>query len=198
MLSLTSALSTFQPVPVSKLIRIIGVIITAGAALIAAALGYNSFLTSFQNFLNVLLFVFIPWSAVNLFDYYFVRKGEYNIQAFFDRHGEYRGFRIIPVLVYVVGLGAELLFINQTFYVGPVVSALGGVDISWIVGFIVPFALYWAVARLWPQLAGVNVALGTHGALDVSTETDFLLRGSPAKPAAGTVSDTAAAEAPTE
>jgi NCS1 family nucleobase:cation symporter-1 len=174
MLSITSALSTFHRIPVSKLIRIIGVVLTAGAALIAAALGYNSFLASFQNFLNVLLFVFIPWSAVNLFDYYFVRKGQYNVQAFFDRDGEYRGFRVIPVVVYIVGLGAELLFINQTFYVGPLVSALGGVDISWIVGFIVPFGLYWVIARFWPQLAGVNVALGDHGALDVSMETDFL------------------------
>src|SRR5262249_28800595 len=79
----------------------------------------------------------------------------------------------IPVLVYIVGLGVELLFINQTFYVGPLVNALNGVDISWIVGFVVPFGLYWIIARLWPELAGVNVALGEHG-LDVSVETDFL------------------------
>jgi NCS1 family nucleobase:cation symporter-1 len=184
MLSLTSAVSTFRKVPVSQLIRIAGVVITAGAALVAAALGYNSFLTSFQNFLDVLLFVFIPWSAVNLFDYYFVRKGAYNVQAFFDRNGEYRGFRVIPVLVYLVGLGVELLFINQTFYVGPLVKPLGGVDISWIVGFVVPFGLYWLIARLWPETAGVNVAI-EHGALDVSMETDFLPNGSPVAGAAG-------------
>lgn len=195
MLSLTSALSTFHRIPVSRLIRIVGVVVTAGTALVAAALGYNSFLTSFQNFLNVLLFVFIPWSAVNLYDYYFVRKGEYNVAAFFDRNGEYRGFRMIPVLVYIVGLGVELLFINQTFYVGPLVSTLNGVDISWIVGFVVPWGLYWVIARLWPTAAGVNIALGHHGALDVSMETDFLARESPS---AGPVSDSAAAEAPSE
>jgi nucleobase:cation symporter-1, NCS1 family len=194
MLSLTSAVSTFRKVPVSQLIRIAGVVITAGAALVAAALGYNSFLTSFQNFLDVLLFVFIPWSAVNLFDYYFVRKGVYNVQAFFDRKGEYRGFRVIPVLVYLVGLGVELLFINQTFYVGPLVKPLGGVDISWIVGFVVPFGLYWLIARLWPETAGVNVAI-EHGALDVSMETDFLPNGSPVAGAAGGAAAAGAAAA---
>ena len=185
MLSLASALSTFKQVPVSKLIRIAGVVVTAGAALIAAAVGYTSFLTSFENFLDVLLFVFIPWSAVNLFDYYFVKKGQYNIRGFFERDGEYRGFRVVPVVIYVIGLGVELLFINQTFYVGPLVSALGGVDISWIVGFVVPFALYYIVASYWPQLAGVNVALSEGGGLDVSLEPEFFT-GTPA----ATIGDT--------
>jgi nucleobase:cation symporter-1, NCS1 family len=194
MLSLTSALSTFHRIPVSRLIRVVGVLATAGAGLIAAALGYNSFLASFENFLDVLLFVFIPWSAVNLFDYYFVKKGKYNVQAFFDRHGEYRGFRVIPVVMYAVGLGVELLFINQTFYVGPLVSALHGVDISWIVGFVVPFGLYWVVARLWPELSGVNVAIGKRGAVDVSMETDFLR----ASPSARAIDDAATAETPTD
>lgn len=167
MLSLTSALSTFRTVSRSQVVRVVGVVLTAGAALVAAALGYNSFLASFQNFLDVLLFVFIPWSAVNLFDYYFVRKGQYNVEGFFDRNGEYKGFRTIPVVVYLIGLGVELLFINQTFYVGPLVSALGGVDISWIVGFLVPFGLYWLIARLWPRQVGVVAAPGRSSVQDL-------------------------------
>jgi NCS1 family nucleobase:cation symporter-1 len=192
MLSITSALSTFKEVPISKMVRVAGIVITAGTALIAAALGYRSFLNSFENFLYVLLFVFIPWSAVNLFDFYFVKKGAYNIRAFFDRKGEYRGFRLVPVTMYILGLGVELLFINQTFYVGPLVSALGGVDISWIVGFVVPFGLYYIVATVWPQAAGVNVVID-HGALDVSMEPDFLTN--PAVAVAG-VGDAVAGETP--
>jgi NCS1 family nucleobase:cation symporter-1 len=173
MLSLTSALSTFKQVPISKLVRVAGIVITAGAGLLAAALGYRTFLTSFENFLYVLLFVFIPWSAVNLCDYYFVRKGSYSIEGFFDPNGEYRGFRLVPVSMYLIGVGIELLFINQTFYVGPLVSALGGVDISWIVGFLVPFGLFYVVAKLWPDAAGVNLAV-EQGHLDAFVKTDFL------------------------
>ncbi len=195
MLSLTSALSTFKEVPISKMVRVAGIVITAGAGLVAAALGYKTFLNSFENFLYVLLFVFIPWSAVNLFDFYFVKKGSYNVEAFFDRHGEYRGVRVVPVTMYLVGLGVELLFINQTFYVGPLVSALGGVDISWIVGFVVPFGLYYIVATLWPDAAGVNVAVD-HGRLDVSMETDFA--GTPAVAASGGSGDSLAVDVPTD
>jgi NCS1 family nucleobase:cation symporter-1 len=173
MLSLTSALSTFKQVPISKLVRVAGIVITAGAGLLAAALGYRTFLTSFENFLYFLLFVFIPWSAVNLCDYYFVRKGSYSIEGFFDPNGEYRGFRLVPVSMYLIGVGIELLFINQTFYVGPLVSALGGVDISWIVGFLVPFGLFYVVAKLWPDAAGVNLAV-EQGHLDAFVKTDFL------------------------
>jgi len=195
MLSLASALSTFKRVPISKMVRVAGIVITAGAGLIAAALGYTSFLTSFENFLYVLLFVFIPWSAVNLFDFYFVKKGAYNVEAFFDPKGEYRGFRLVPVAMYIIGLGVELLFINQTFYVGPLVSALGGVDISWIVGFIVPFGLYYVVSTLWPEAAGVNLAV-EHGHVDVSLETDFL--GGPVGAPVGAGVDGVAVEAPTD
>ena len=194
MLSLTSALSTFKEVPISKMVRVAGIVITAGAGLIAAALGYRSFLNSFENFLYVLLFVFIPWSAVNLFDFYFVKKGSYNIRAFFDRNGEVSaGPRRYRSRCISSDWESSFLFINQTFYVGPLVSALGGVDISWIVGFVVPFGLYYIVATLWPQVAGVNVAV-EHGRLDVSVEADFLAN--PAGSVAG-VADAVAGEAPT-
>ena len=40
-----------------------------------AYLGYRSFVTNLTNFLDVLLVIFIPWSAVNLADYFLVRRG---------------------------------------------------------------------------------------------------------------------------
>jgi NCS1 family nucleobase:cation symporter-1 len=45
-------------------------------------------------------------------------------------------------------LGAELLFVNQSFYHGPLLSAVGGNDISWILGFFVPLIVYYVLARV--------------------------------------------------
>jgi nucleobase:cation symporter-1, NCS1 family len=42
---------------------------------VTACLGYRSFVTNLTNFLNVLLIILIPWSAINLADYFLVRRG---------------------------------------------------------------------------------------------------------------------------
>jgi hypothetical protein len=56
---------------------------------ILACLGYKSFFTSFENFIGVLLFFFVPWSAINLVDYYLVKRGRYDVQSFFTPDGIY-------------------------------------------------------------------------------------------------------------
>jgi nucleobase:cation symporter-1, NCS1 family len=148
MLSVVSTISTFRRVPVKQWLRILGIALMVGAALIAAIAGYTSFLNSLENFLDVLIFVFVPWSAINLADFYFVRHGHYDVDSFFTPKGIYGGWQMKPIICYVIGLGIEFPFLNQTIYVGPFAKLLGGVDISWIVGFIVPFFLYLFVARV--------------------------------------------------
>jgi NCS1 family nucleobase:cation symporter-1 len=46
---------------------------------------------------------------------------------------------------YLVAIGVEVPFMNTTFYVGPMVSHLGGGDISWILGLIVASCLYYVL-----------------------------------------------------
>ena len=47
-------------------------------------------------------------------------------------------------ICYVITLAVQVPFLDQLFYVGPLVSSLGGADISWIVGFGVASLLYLA------------------------------------------------------
>ena len=147
MLSVVSTISTFRRVPVKQWLRILGIALMVAAALISAIAGYNSFLNSLENFLDVLIFVFVPWSAINLADFYLVRRGKYDIDSFFTPNGVYGGWQWKAIICYLIGLGIEFPFLNQTFYEGPFARLLGGVDISWIVGFIVPVFLYLFVAR---------------------------------------------------
>jgi NCS1 family nucleobase:cation symporter-1 len=112
-----------------------------------AVLGYHSFLDNFVNFLDVLIFIFFPWSAINLADFYVVRHGHYEIPPFFERNGPYGLVQAPAAIAYIVGLVVELLFVNQTYYTGPLVKYINGVDISWILGFFVPFVLYCIIAR---------------------------------------------------
>ncbi|MET7923497.1 purine-cytosine permease family protein [Streptomyces sp. NPDC055059] len=123
----------------------IALIMIAGTAV--ALVGKDSFLSSFKDFLLFLLTFFTPWSAINLVDYYLISKERYDIPALSDPHGRYGAWRWDALTVYVVGLLAQLPFLATAFYTGPLVGPLGGADISWIVGLVVPAVLYWAVAR---------------------------------------------------
>ncbi|MFI8928579.1 purine-cytosine permease family protein [Streptomyces sp. NPDC053474] len=132
----------------------IGLIMVAGTAV--ALLGKDSFLTSFKDFLLFLLTFFTPWSAINLVDYYLISKERYDIPALFDPHGRYGAWRWDALAVYGVGLLAQLPFLVTHFYTGPLVDPLGGADVSWIVGLVVPAVLYWLLARRDPAGGGLT------------------------------------------
>jgi len=144
-------------------VRLIGIGIIFVIGTILACLGYKSFLTSFENFIGVLLFFFVPWSAINLVDYYLVKRGRYDVQSFFTPDGVYGRIQWWACICYVITLAVQVPFLDQLFYVGPLVSSLGGADISWIVGFGVASLLYLAGAKRFVHIqpgaaAAVSVA----------------------------------------
>jgi len=53
----------------------------------------------------------------------------------------------MPEACYVTGIVAQIPFLAQTMYTGPITGMLGGADISWIVGLVVTAALYYPLAR---------------------------------------------------
>jgi NCS1 family nucleobase:cation symporter-1 len=142
MLALASILSCFMEVRRSQLMRIVGCVLMILAGMICALVGYKDFVNNLSNFLDVLLFVFIPWSAINLADYYLIKHGDYDVRSFFTPDGEYGGFLWRGLIPYALAIAAEIPFIDQTFYTGPLVKPLGGVDISWVVGGVAGFVFY--------------------------------------------------------
>jgi nucleobase:cation symporter-1, NCS1 family len=142
MLAIESVRSSWQRVVASKTARIIGLLIVFTIATVLAEAGYKTFLTSFEDFINVLLFFFVPWSVINLIDFYIVKKGRYDVKSFFTPKGSYGGWRWVAIVPYLIALAAQVPFLDQTLYVGPLVKTLGGADISWIVGFVVAGVAY--------------------------------------------------------
>jgi len=145
--SLGSNSKYFMKASSRQAIRVGGILLVFAVGTVLALLGYSSFLTSFENFINVLLFFFVPWSAINLVDFYLVRHGHYDVQSFFTPKGRYGRIQWRPSICYLIVLGVQVPFLDQTFYTGPFVKMLGGADISWIVGFCTAALLYYVVAR---------------------------------------------------
>ncbi|HTV96976.1 MAG TPA: cytosine permease [Steroidobacteraceae bacterium] len=126
-------------------------------ALLGALLSKESFLLNYENFILLLLYVLVPWTAINLVDYYLLRHGEYDVASFFRRDGGIYG-RVNPAAVtcYVAGILVQLPFIASPLYTGPLARALGGVDLSWIVGLALTSpAYYWLAKRAQSQAAPV-------------------------------------------
>lgn len=124
-------------------------VIMAGTAMLAVAVSAN-FLTDLSDFAASLLYVVVPWSSINLIDYYFVRRGEYDLRSILSPGGIYGKFKASVILVFLTGFAAEIPFMNSSWpkFEGPVASALSGADISWLVGFIVAGGLYYGLAAL--------------------------------------------------
>src|SRR5712691_2874853 len=130
---------------VSIWLRVVPFMAVMAVGVLLAVIGYKHFVSNLSNFLDVLLTIFIPWSAVNLTDYFLVRRGSYDVTAFFIPNGVYGKFAWRGLVAYAIGLGAQWPFVSQPDYVGPLVSNLGGADISWLIGFFVSAIVYLAL-----------------------------------------------------
>lgn len=102
----------------------------------------SSYLDSFNTFLMLLLYVLVPWSSVNLVDFYFVRKGRYAIAAIFDPNGIYGRWGTRGLVAYFAGVLAMIPFVSLPIYVGPVANFLDGADLAFFVGLVVSGGVY--------------------------------------------------------
>ncbi|HTQ72178.1 MAG TPA: cytosine permease [Acidocella sp.] len=108
----------------------------------------GNFLTNYTNFILLLLYVLVPWTAINLVDFYLVRHGDYDVSAFFTAEGGVYGrFNKSAIFCYILGILIQLPFVSTALYTGPIAKALNGVDLSWIVGLAVISPVYYAMAR---------------------------------------------------
>ncbi|QIQ20566.1 purine-cytosine permease family protein [Zophobihabitans entericus] len=123
--------------------RLIYILVMVGLSIMIALLGRGDFLRNFSTFLLFLLTFFTPWSAINLVDYYLVKKKHYDIPSLFDTNGLYGKWNKVGMGVYIFGILIQLLFIHTPFYTGVLVSYLHNTDISWMIGWIIPAVLYY-------------------------------------------------------
>ncbi|MCZ2849834.1 purine-cytosine permease family protein [Modestobacter sp. VKM Ac-2978] len=118
------------------------------ASLVMAIAGKDDFLVNFTNFMLLLLCVLVPWTAINLVDYYAVKHGRYDIASLFERDGGVYGkVNGVAVACYVIGIAVQVPFLSTTLFTGPVAEQLEGVDVSWIVGLAIVSPLYFALIK---------------------------------------------------
>jgi NCS1 family nucleobase:cation symporter-1 len=158
-LTLISGMDSFKKVNPTLGVRLLTIGLTAVLSVIGALAATENFLANFNNFLLLVLYLFIPWTAVNLVDYYVVRRGHYAIAEIFNPNGMYGRWGWRGITAYLVGFVVMIPFFSVgTLFVGWVAHALDGADISLFIGLPVSAVLYWYLCRTVDVEAETRVA----------------------------------------
>ncbi len=142
-----SAIDSFRAVRPSAPLRVVGLTILGVALAAVVLLIPRAYLDTFVGFLVGLTYFVIPWTAVNLVDFYLVRKGRYAVADIVSSSGGMYGqWSWRGLLAYAIGLGAMVPFFDASWFVGPIASALG-YDIAALVGLPLTSVVYYLLAR---------------------------------------------------
>ena len=144
MLTLATWLDSFRLVTPTFTIRAIltGVItvLWVGATLAAGENAINALML----LIKVLLYMLVPWTAVNLVDYFFVRHGHYAIKDLFKADGIYGSWGWRGLCAYVLGWIVIVPFASLPgIYVGPIAKKMHGIDIAWLISLATAGLVYY-------------------------------------------------------
>ncbi|SEB55770.1 purine-cytosine permease family protein [Arthrobacter woluwensis] len=152
MLTVLTTVDSIRPIKPKTTARVVTVL---GLAvlwyLVASSISSGSVATVFSA-LTLMLYILVPWTATNLVDFFVVRRGHYAIADLFTPNGIYGAWGWRGLTAFAIGLLSEIPFmvlptIGDWSFVGPVASALGDVDIAWLVGLAVTSVAYWLLGR---------------------------------------------------
>jgi nucleobase:cation symporter-1, NCS1 family len=146
-LTLLSVADTYKPLECTagKRLASLGIAAVVATALALGASG--NFIDRFADLLAILLYLFTPWTAINLVDFYVVRKGHYSIREIFKPDGMYGRWNWRGLTAYAVGFVVMIPCFSTEIYRGPLARALGGADISMLVGLPVAAVVYLLMCR---------------------------------------------------
>ncbi|MFJ1571208.1 purine-cytosine permease family protein [Pseudomonas sp. NPDC088322] len=147
-LSIITLIQTFawRWIPTAKSRAVLSLIVLA-ACCVVAVFASADFIGHFVDMVLVLLVVLVPWTAINLIDFYVIHKGDYDIESIFKVDGGIYGrYNPQALLAYAVGIIVQIPFMNTPLYVGPVSEHINGADLSWLVGLLITSPVYWWLA----------------------------------------------------
>ncbi|MDP8983683.1 MAG: cytosine permease [Pseudomonadota bacterium] len=111
----------------------------------------QDFSTALNNFVSLLVVWVGPFGGVWVCDG-FLRGGQFDFEAIHSRAGAagrywgWHGMNPAGCIALLAGMAAAALTMKSPLYDGPIARALGGADISWIVGFPVAALTYAGLA----------------------------------------------------
>jgi NCS1 family nucleobase:cation symporter-1 len=153
MLTALTGIDSFRQIKTSRLWRALTIVALAVIWYVIGAAIKASAVSAVFNSLTLMLYLLVPWTALNLVDFFFVRHGHYAITDIFRADGVYGAWGWRGLTAYAAGFAAEIPFmvlpsIGGFTYTGYFPSHVtNGVDYSWAVGLLVSGLVYLLVSR---------------------------------------------------
>lgn len=145
-----ATVTTFEPFTKlrgSKHSKIIIMVLTTTAAVCIDIFGAQNMIVQWGYFMAIILYFMIPWTCINLVDYYLVRRGQYSMKDIFDPNGIYGKYNTKALITYFATIIVQIPFMNTVWYTGSFAKATDGADIAWIVGGVFGSVLYYVLNR---------------------------------------------------
>lgn len=147
-LALISIIDSFTNIRPTRAVRVLSILVMAAIVfIISHFVGIDNFNAFFSNVLIFLAYLFTPWTAINLVDFFFVRKGRYVLAEIFNPNGIYGRWGWRGVSAYIIALLAMVPFMVTAPFTGFIASAAGSVDYSVFVGLPVAAGIYLLLCR---------------------------------------------------
>ena len=152
MLTVLTGVDSFKKLRPRRVHRVVTIVILTVVWYVISQVITGGAVATVATSLTLMLYLLVPWTATNLVDYFFVRRGHYAITDLFRPDGIYGVWGWRGLTAYAVGLVVEVPFmvlpeIGSWSYIGPLAQAIGGVDIAWLIGLVVSGLVYLLVSR---------------------------------------------------
>ncbi len=177
MLTVITAIDSVRAIKPTRKLRIVTVVALAAIWYLAAKAMENQ-LGALFSALTVMLFLLVPWTAINLVDYFFVRRGHYAITHLFRADGVYGAWSRSGLIAFAAGLLAQIPFLILPFPIGNFTYAgwaarhwTSLVDYSWLIGLVVAGGVYFILSR------GMNTAVEQSAIAESDQELERLAAG---------------------
>jgi len=183
MLTVLTGIDSFKKIRTSRMLRAVTVVVLAviwyaiGASISTS--GSSTAVNAVLNSLTLMLYLLVPWTALNLVDFFFVRRGHYAITDIFRPDGVYGAWGWRGLTAYAVGFAAEIPFmvlppIAGFSYTGWFPNHVtNGVDYSWLVGLVVSGLVYFVLSRsldLTSEQTAIEASERQLRAIDIAAE----------------------------
>ena len=139
-----SGIRRMSRIGAGRKLAIMFVLISISTAI--SMLAQSNFQAYFADILSAMLYLLVPWSAINLADYYLVHKGRYIVADMFRIDGVYGAYRWKTIIVFLLGIALQVPFMSFSFFRGTFAQWIGA-DLAWAPGLLMPGLLHVLVER---------------------------------------------------
>src|SRR5262249_3512169 len=134
MLTVLTGVDSVKAISPTRRARIVTIVcLTVVWFVIGKSISTNAVSTVFTS-LTLMLYLLVPWTATNLVDFFFVRRGHYKIRDLFTPNGIYGTWAWRGLTAYFAGFLLEIPFmvlpdIGGWSFTGPLAKQIDNVDI---------------------------------------------------------------------